>query len=489
MSGWNQKHGRNALVVMKGALLAALWGGASIANATGTPAVPVYVDTFATSGNGSVSSPWTGWDSAITWQGSVPYTFRAGVYAFATPPAGWSQASMQLLGVPGAVLKCTSCGTGAVLPIVDPDGGYPLDHVRVENFTIDGNGTAAKGVFLNRVTRSSFNNLRVVNVTQTGFHLTLNVLNTFYDPKVTDATAPGLTSMPLTAMLIDGESSANTIVNPIFEGHEINGSVTPANAVGIKLAGRAVQNVFVGGSVEGLTKGIVLCADTADTDCSRNTFSGIDLEANSGADITLDAGNSNQFNNVLAASTGATPNVDILSRARNNQFVGGAYTSIRERGQNNTFMNLSLSAYDATHFDSYLINTALVNVGVANTSETYNRMPANTLIGQMGSGLSAGIKGFNNGYTLTTDPIALWAPASVPGIVETSIYTDSRFTAAVSAGASVSVGLVDALPPSNFMLSGYVDPADPTRVKIRWTQISGPATAPPTAKYKITVFQ
>lgn len=33
--------------------------------ALSTPANPIYVDTFATAGDGTQSSPWTGWDSTI----------------------------------------------------------------------------------------------------------------------------------------------------------------------------------------------------------------------------------------------------------------------------------------------------------------------------------------------------------------------------------------------------------------------------------------
>ena len=54
---------------------------------------------------------------------------------------------------------------------------------------------------------------------------------------------------------------------------------------------------------------------------------------------------------------------------------------------------------------------------------------------------------------------------------------------------TVSVAfLAGALPP-NYLLSGYVDPANPGMILIRWTQISGAATTPPVGSYKITLTQ
>ena len=55
-----------------------------------------------------------------------------------------------------------------------------------------------------------------------------NVLNTFTNPKVTDAFEVGLISMPVFSIQIDGASSANTIINPVFEGHQIAQSLTPS---------------------------------------------------------------------------------------------------------------------------------------------------------------------------------------------------------------------------------------------------------------------
>ena len=457
--------------------------------ADATPASPTNVDEKATAGNGTKISPWTGWDGNITWAPGIPYTFRAGWYSYSSTPRGWSQSNMLLLGVPGAVLTCSNCAGSAVVSIKKPIGApYSLGFIRFENFILDGGGAAAEGLVVDEVARSEFNNIRVQNVIQNGFHLSGNVLNTFSNPKVTDAnTSPtSVTKMPLVSMLIDGKSSANTIINPIFEGNEVYQSITPADATGFKFAGIAIQNTVIGGTVEGLATGISLCSDQlANENCNGNTFSGIDLESNSKNDIVIGAASSCQFNNVLAVSTQdpVKKNVTLLSQSRSNQFIGGFYSSIWERGTFNTFMNIGIAAYPG-NFDSFRISTALINVrdlSLTTASTSYSALPSNTLIGAVGSGI-------NNAYRVTQKINGLPVPGTVPGAVEANVYINSNLTKAITGGATVSVGF-DGVLPFNYILSGFVDPATPTDVKIRWTQISGPAAAPPSGTYIITVLQ
>ena len=46
----------------------------------------VDVATFARFGTGDASLPWTGWDTAITWQPETEYFFRKGYYAYSVSP-------------------------------------------------------------------------------------------------------------------------------------------------------------------------------------------------------------------------------------------------------------------------------------------------------------------------------------------------------------------------------------------------------------------
>ena len=46
----------------------------------------IDVSSVATAGNGSAASPWTGWDTVISWVGEQEYRFPGGVYAYATSP-------------------------------------------------------------------------------------------------------------------------------------------------------------------------------------------------------------------------------------------------------------------------------------------------------------------------------------------------------------------------------------------------------------------
>lgn len=375
-------------------------------------------------------------------------------------------------------MKCSNCIGGSVVSIQN------AGNIRFENFVLDGGGNTSSGLTLDHVTRSEINNVRVRNVIQKGFYFHFNVLNTFTNPKVTDAFEVGLISMPVFSMQIDGASSANTIINPVFEGHQIAQSLTPSNAVGLKFSGIAVQNVIVGGTVEGLNDGIVLGGDAADSDCSKNTFNGIDLEGNSGNDIIVDAGHANQFNNIIAISKSMPKNVELRSRSRANTFVGGSYSSILERGQYNSFIGIEVSKYNQSTFDSYLISTMLLNVrdNSLTSPKSFSRLPNNILVGQFGGALQ-------NIYTFTTNTLSPPAPVSVPGTVKQSIYVDSNISTSAAAGASVSVSYVGGNFPDNYILSGHVDPNSPQSVVIRWTQLYGTPIMPPQGVYKITVLQ
>lgn len=474
---------------------------ANYAAATGTPANPIYVDTYATAGNGSSTSPWTGWDtnSSNTWTPGTAYIFRQGWYSYSATPAAWAASNMQLLGQPGTVLKCVGC-TGAVVSLVNTSN-HP-QNIHFENFILDGNGTAAEGLLVNGPGRSEFNDIRIRNVTTTGFHLTTNILNTFTNPKIALAgeTSSTIHYMPVTAMLIDGGSSANTIINPVFEGTGTNNYLNLATVtqVGLKMAGTSIQNVIIGGTAESLVTGIALCTDSGDVNCSKNTFTGIDVEGNTTSDIVLgldgsssNLAYSNQFSNVIGDSTPATGKVlRITSTASLNQFIGGEYSSIYERGQYNTFMNVGISGTDSAHLDAYFINGTVINMrNLSGGANVTSRMPMNTQVGNLGSGV-------NNIYSAKTVISSFPTPTTIP-ISSTSniyvydvsaVYVNSSITAALSAGATVSVGYVDGVLPANVTLSGYVDPNHPQSLYIRWA-VAGSSTLPPTGNYKIIVTQ
>jgi hypothetical protein len=428
---------------------------------------PIYVDGLATGGDGSQGNPWTGWDGG-TWSSGVPYYFRAGWFAYSATPASWSQSGMILRGTPGTVLQYT--GSGRAVEFVGTGG---IGGIVFEDFIIDGNGTATDGLYIERIGRSRFDNIRIRNVTTTGFNLVFNVLNTFTNPRVSEPT--GTTSaMPSTLMLFDAlgagnSSSANTIINPVLEN--------VPGATGILMQAETRQNVIIGGTVEGVGTGISICPDLSH--CRLNTFTGIDLEANTVADLIVSGSESNQFNNVLFESTPPSTNgnggytLELKSNSSNNQFIGGKAATILERGLNNSFINIG------THWsgvDSYRRSAAFINVRDLGNSSSRTLLPANTSVGPSG-------QGFQNTYVVSAS-LTFSTPGGVPGISERSVFVNNS----VLAGDAVTVSYNGAMP-SNFVLSGYVDPTTPRNVVVRWTQISGSPTAPPSGTYKVVVMQ
>jgi len=71
----------------------------------------VNVNSYATAGAGTSASPWTGWDTAITWTPDVTYFSPEGWYSLASSPAGWAQTRMRLIGS-RAYMRFTGAGNG-----------------------------------------------------------------------------------------------------------------------------------------------------------------------------------------------------------------------------------------------------------------------------------------------------------------------------------------------------------------------------------------
>lgn len=102
----------------------------------------VSVSAFATGGSGTSVSPWTGWDTAITWTAFTSYHFRSGYYAYATSP-NFLKSGIQLIGEAGVYLKHTGTGNAFVM-----DAGASsvwIQNVRVENITVLGNYASGAG--------------------------------------------------------------------------------------------------------------------------------------------------------------------------------------------------------------------------------------------------------------------------------------------------------------------------------------------------------
>jgi hypothetical protein len=257
-------------------------------------------------GEGTESNPYTGWDSRILWTPGTSYLFDGGWYECESSPDGWSQTDLTIIGQgPHTVLRFTD--SGFVMDGGAVDGPTTIRSCLIGNFIIDGAGVCDTGLFLRGVSRSTFFNIRVRNVTDVGIDQRFGVLNSFYNPRVAEVANLDDYVMPDVHFQMRARndttttdySSGNTILNPIMEGN-INGT-------GIKLVQHTLHTQFYGGTCEGLSVGIEVGTDN--TDCNKNAFHGVDLEVNS-VDIDVYRGFSNQFLHAGIFSTPVEVNVN-----------------------------------------------------------------------------------------------------------------------------------------------------------------------------------
>ena len=311
-------------------------------------AVNVNVSAYATSGSGTTGSPWTGWDTAITWTEGVAYNFPPGVYSYTSAPSGWNQDNMILKGTPDTVLRCTGAG-----PVMYFDAGTSgtvgKTNLDIGPFILEGNGTTTqKGLWLRSVNRSKFDRIRVRGVTQYGIHQNFGVLNEFYMPVISGNMDSGY-YMPSVHMSIDAVqasgygdyySAATNIYSPILE-HNSTG-------IGLQLIHKAVGTQVFGGTSEGMSTGLEIGNDATGDKCERNSFFNFDLEANTTYDNYVKAAfNTNYYNCCFFSNV--TNNNYIASGATFTKFIGGQTIGyIYDAGQGTQFDDHSFTASNYT---------------------------------------------------------------------------------------------------------------------------------------------
>jgi hypothetical protein len=274
----------------------------------------VSVALAATSGAGTLASPYIGWDTAITWSANSTYIFTSqpdgspAYYAYSTAP-NWAKKHIRLIGN-GNILKFTGTGNatsfiGAATP------GSGTFGVNFSDFVIIGSATATRGMYMEACHHAIVRNIQVRDVTTAAFEFHFAILST-YDNLRYSQNEDTVVVQPAKGIVTNirnaGETvQACTFINPIIEGTSGNG---------IDLA-NTWQCQFIGGSSEGNGGAGVILAST----CEGNTFIGTDCESNTGDDFS-DAGYGNIFTNVL--STGATT---IKNAARYAVIRGGGFNS------------------------------------------------------------------------------------------------------------------------------------------------------------------
>lgn len=205
------------------------------------------VSFFATGGTGTSANPWTGWDTAITWASDTRYNFRRGWYSYATWPAGinglhrvsWigegkGQSYLKYTGAANAVNYLSS-----VL--------LPTCQFELAGFSIVGNASAKKGVYLEEAHHSTLRDISVRSFTEHGFLFKGCVLNDYYNLDCSRQSDDAVLWTPIPAVGIEvsnngGQlSSVNVFYNPIVEFLPTCFLIT-----------NAWNTTVIGGSMEGL---------------------------------------------------------------------------------------------------------------------------------------------------------------------------------------------------------------------------------------------
>lgn len=303
----------------------------------------IDVRCFAKSGLGTTASPWTGWDTAITWAGKKEFKFPAGVYSHSASFAVANSGGTILSG-DGMATKINFTGTGNCFSLGYVSG---TDGLTVRDLWINGNSNATNGIQIYNIKGVIIDNVTVSNVSAAGLYAYAGVVGNISDFRVSKYATPAQTTIPVNGIVLGTGSEAIdsvttfAITNPIIEG--VSGD-------GIKIV-NGWDNSIVGGTAEeNGGYGLNLTAGAHD-----NTIRNLYLEANnaliSGANnsiidvynnpgtTTFDA---TSYTNTLRGST--VGNVVIASGATGNIIDSvRIFTSYSDLGTNTVSINTSNS--------------------------------------------------------------------------------------------------------------------------------------------------
>lgn len=252
---------------------------------------PVQVASLATSGNGTQSSPWVGWETlAVT--DATEYHFCKGWFAYSASP-NWLKPGVAIVGEAGANLKHTGSGDAFVMDAGASGGGLWIQNVRVENLVVWGNAATRHGFYLRGVRNGSIVNCSVKDVSQAGLWSEACVTNILSNFRVTYHEPTqffGFSVVPRYGIVTAGRgadwSTTWTIINPVIEG---------VSEAGIWFKTDSYGNTVINGTSEGnVGKGVVV-------DGNYNTFTNTDVEANftTGIDYEIN-GSFNTFTSIYS---------------------------------------------------------------------------------------------------------------------------------------------------------------------------------------------
>jgi hypothetical protein len=300
----------------------------------------VHVRNYATAGLGTQASPWTGWDTAVTWSPYTTYEFADGWYSYSTSPQ-FGRNGIHIKGGKNTFLSFTGTGVGFDFIARDMPTGVLFTFTNaatVENIRLVGNSNMTYGFDIAGVQQCTFRNLRASHMTTAGYRIRFAITCTFIDVRVTynetDTASGGATNpRPVNDFLLDDwRLGSEPVQNNLFTGITAEGST----AYSIHLQGHSRLNTFIGGTAEGSSGGGVYCGQ----DTSQNKFDGMDFEANTGADWYND-GTGNSLDNILSASA---TGIVFGATSKNSGLHSGAFQQLTViSGAENTLIDGNIS--------------------------------------------------------------------------------------------------------------------------------------------------
>ncbi len=308
------------------AQLGATWDYGKTYSITGRNSVDwINVAEFATGGSGTSGSPWTGWDTAITWTAGQTYVFpnvpgtNVGYYSYAASPA-WGLAGIRLIGNGFGELAGGTGRTGTVIvntgtgKVADFSSASVITGILVQDITFQGNASSADhGIYVTNAVGHTFRRVRS-NGAATAAMYWANVQGSILDNFVSSSNYAAYPKTPQYGIYLAngaGGSTTNEIINPQIVGTTIAGIFTETGSF---------CNDFHNGAVQGNTGRGVSNAGYA------NTFDTMDFEGNTGTDdILLTTGSEDvQIRNCRLMSTGVTNAITISPGAgRSNNIIDG----------------------------------------------------------------------------------------------------------------------------------------------------------------------
>lgn len=319
--------------------LTANWNAGNFTITSGNSVDWINVAQAATGGIGTSGSPWTGWETAITWTSGKTYYFQGGTFAMASDPAWANLSNIRLVGDHDSqtIIQITK-GAGLGMQITNATYLTTTNWI-VENFQVIGNvaGTTTDCFTITNIARSTFRNIRVMNCTGAGFNITGNVLCDFQHLACSNSYSPAFTTIPVNGFIL-GTSGGNQTVNGCtFDECMAEG----VSGSGFKLTG-AGFNVFNGGTSENNNRGYELTNATA----LGNVFNAVDCEGTNG-----------------------TTDDFLFSAAVNNVIVGGQNTHTIHFAANSVGNVVIAGQRDAILFDLNAFNNQVIGGGI-NSSNT-----------------------------------------------------------------------------------------------------------------------